>query len=428
MPTPVFCCGAECGLIATAHTAAGANSSDSHWDGFDANIAVDATVFAPGGSSMSWKFNPSAAARLLESKFPSLQNVVVVRFKVMYTTAPNAAGLIAWLDNSTSLIGIRYNTANSSFELYDKTSGNNAVGPVVSLNRWYTIEYVVNATTNPWTASWQVDGIPYGSISPARAGLGQDGVCFGNNISATYTCYFDDILVSNTAADYPLGTGVILPMRPNRDGVHSFTAGDFKYNNSTNVATNATDVYTYLDDLLDNTTDFIAQAVIRTTGYVEVGFAPLPQILSNGRRYTINGLEIVADFHASAGQTENFGMRITDQGTEATVFSLNLGSASSTNYRKFYVTSPTTGRPWNPAQLSGMMARFGFSSDASPIPFVDAVVLEVDLKPNLQVISAADLILFNSPRASKSPMVFPMFISPQSTPTKELKSIDGLLV
>lgn len=427
MPTPIFCCGAECGL--NTPTQAGTGNFNSHWSAIDSpNVTVDTTIFAPGGTR-SWKTTCSGNTRQLANNWASASAIGVMRFKVLFTQVPAVTTLIAWLDSSTSLFGLRYNTANGSMELYSKATGATAVGPPVVLNRWYLIDIKVNATANPWTSAWQVDGVPYGSISPANAAGTFTGHLFGNDISSTFNAiYYDDIVISNTEADYPFGNGYVLATRPNRDGSHSFTANDFKYNNTTGFSQTATDVYTYLDDLLDNTTDFIAQAVIRTTGYVEVGFAPLPQILINGCDFTVNGIEVVASFHASAGQAENFGMRLEDQGTEVILFSMDLASASLTNYRKHYAKSFATNNPWTPAQVSGIMARFGYSSDASPQPFVDAIVIEADLKPTLQIVSALDLILANSPRKSKSPMVFPLFISPQSAPTKELKSIDGLLV
>lgn len=402
MPTPIFICGAECGVGVggTANAMAGV-SGNGHWQTMDTGWTVDSTFFAPGGSKRSYKIVAAAASKQLARTFAVASNFGVVRFKVMWTTLPSTATLIAWFDGGTSLPGIRYNGGN--LELYQKATGSNAVGPAVVAGRWYTVEMKWDTSANPWLGSWQVDGVPYGNVSAASAAATRTGLLFGNDLSATQTMYVDDIVCSQTLADYPFGDGVVLGLSPVSDGLHSFTANDFKYNNTTAFAQTVTDVSTYVDETIDNVTDYITQAVIRSTGYVEVRFAGLPFLLPNGKSIAgINGLALVGGFHATTTSACTCSLRVVDGTTETAVFALlSPGLTTIVSYYKCYATSPTLSQPWTRLTVNGLLARFGFSTDVTPFPSCDALMLEVDCIPSLVVNAERQLVVASSEEVAK---------------------------
>ena len=384
MPTPVFVCGAECGVTGGGTTFAMAGTSaNGHWQTMDTGWTVDSSFFAPGGSTRSYKIATTTTAKQLARTFAAASNFAVARFKIMWTTLPSTATLVAWFDGGTSICGLRYNGGN--LEMYQKSTGTTQIGPAVVTGRWYTVEMKWDTSANPWLGSWQVDGVPYGNVSAAAVAATRTGFIVGNDLSATQTMYVDDMIVSQTLADYPIGDGVVLGLNPISDGLHSFTAGDFKYDSSggTNVLTTATDVYTHIDDTIDNTTDSIFQAVIRTTGYVEVRFKSLPWQLPDGRGIkAINGIAVVGGFHASASTACTCSLRIEDGATESAVFALlSPGATSIVNFYKMYATSPAASVPWQRGTLNGLLARFGYSSDVTPFPACDSLVIEADVAP-----------------------------------------------
>src|SRR5205814_310244 len=66
----------------------------------------------------------------------------------------------------------------------------------------------------------------------------------GTLSAATYTANYDDVVVSSAGADYPLGDGKVLILRPNAMGTNN-TATDFQNDDAT--AINSTS-YTRLDE------------------------------------------------------------------------------------------------------------------------------------------------------------------------------------
>src|SRR3990170_4548894 len=91
-----------------------------------------------------------------------------------------------------------------------------------------------------------------------RAGLQMRPRCVsGDNNSFTADFFHDDIVVSNTALDYPIGAGYVNHFVPTSDGSHNVAgAADFRRGDTTTDITNATtDAYQLVDDVpLDDVT------------------------------------------------------------------------------------------------------------------------------------------------------------------------------
>ena len=183
--------------------------------------------------------------------------------------------------------------------------------------------------------------------------------------------------------------GVVEGIHPNEDGTHSFTAGDFRYNAAgSNILTSATDVNTYVDDAaLTDVSDFIAQRVIRSTGYVEVGFGTAPF------SHAAQAVAIVSSWHASATGANTVGLKMNDGGSLQDMLDeagdgLADYSQTSVVFSEKILTAPPSGGTWTKAKLDAVLLRMGYATDVIGEPFWDGVMLEVAYAPAVGGVSA----------------------------------------
>jgi hypothetical protein len=391
MATTDFCCSAGCGIDAQ-----GQSTGVRHWavagTGTVEPDAQQAVVRTPG--RWAYRFNTVGAsgARRLQRDFAA-GTVQTARFALYFATLPNAdANLAQFAAAAGANPHLRYLTAGEelSVSLGDLTV---SVGRYsVTTGVWYIVEIEgdVASGTRAMVARVRQDGesdseVTSLSITAAIAASTLTTFKIGNAIDATANeadVYFTDIVHSSTDGDYPLGDGKGIALRPNADGTHNVGATtSFLYDNATELpSTTPTDTYTYVDDTLDNITDFMAAAGVNEEEFLEWELEDLPEADS------INGAEVVVAYHSSATTASNTStLRIVDSGTQDDVFTdLDASETSLTHYSKHYATAPSTDAAWTSTQLDDLLVRWGASwtaVDLDPVPFLDAVAVEVDYVP-----------------------------------------------
>ena len=109
-------------------------------------------------------------------------------------------------------------------------SASAATGPIAEAGRWYDIDVSCNATTGTRRLDWMVDGVPQPTITRAVATSSFNQFSVGNTLGGTtaYVANFDDVALSQTVADYPLGNLAIEPLAPRQSGTHN-TIASFGY-------------------------------------------------------------------------------------------------------------------------------------------------------------------------------------------------------
>jgi hypothetical protein len=231
--------------------------------------------------------------------------------------------------------------------------------------------------------TWAIDGVAQPSFSTGIALNTITGFRLGGNIETTllptYTAYITDFVLSVTNANYPLGNHEVLVMRPNADGTHSFTAGDFGFDDAgADVAVSATDVWTRLDDATIETigtTDSIRQKVANSVGYVEVGFEPAPRVLDAW------GVQVHSVYDASAAGANTCWLKYNDGGTILDVYSNGAAGGDFSNTTATFNSShqalAPSGGAWTQAKLNALLLRWGYSTDVLDIPIKHGVMIEV---------------------------------------------------
>jgi len=386
VPTPVFLCGAECqvpGIGASLPT-----GGLRHWGTFGASVTVQAGGGKTAGtwSAASYKFNPAAAATtsLIHTFAATIAapSVTVVRFRLMFDVLPDAIHAIVSDDIGKG--GIRYNPTGTKLEAWSAATASAFAGsfvPVVGV--WYRVECRITLDTT-FTTEWKIDGVDQTTATKTvQTAVANPKICFGHNggvggsASTTGTWYVDDICVSGTTGDYPLGGGIVVSLYPRADGAHSMTANDFQASgvNMTNSTTNGW--ASLLNPLSSSVaTSFIAQVVIRTTGYAEFLLAQLGPVMA------VNGLAVVSQHHGSTTGAHTQSLRMEDGATESAIMALVDYSDVTASYNyKAYATAPSTSGAWTQALVNALKFRFGYSDDVTGNPRMGALLLEVDLMP-----------------------------------------------
>jgi hypothetical protein len=118
---------------------------------------------------------------------------------------------------------------------------------------------------------------------------------------------------------------------------------------------------------MTSTADYVRQQVNGGTSYLEF-------TLENTGETCIRDVSAVLAYHSATNTTNNGKASVFDGGTESSIFSGDM-SNTAIQYKSAIVT-PTTA-PWSQAAVDGLDARVGFSTDVSPNPYWDAVILEV---------------------------------------------------
>lgn len=401
--TPVFCCGFECG----------ANNSgaalDTHW-GTNTALTFSTSIVRPGS------LRSSELTLVNTSSFPQPNGVlnfsstiVVARCYVYFQILPNTTTTV--FGTSVDRAGVWFKSSDN--KLYPGYTGAvlGSQGISIVTNRWYRLDIKVNSTSNPWTIDVMVDGIPLTQLTRATGTVNHTQIGYGCDVSTTCTLNCDDIIVSNTAADYPIGPGVIKAFVPTADGTHNVAgANDFERTlTGTDIINSTTDAYLLVDDLpiKSSVGDFINMAAPpNATDYVEVVFGPAPGVSTPVT--PPRAVQVMAGQHQAGTGLGNIEIRINDNGTTNTMYSATgvAGEVGQIRYKhKHYAVNIANGGPWTLASGAGnfnnLRARFGSPAalDVNPDQYFDGIMIEAEFEEPVRqdILSIQQAI----PRASR---------------------------
>jgi hypothetical protein len=219
---------------------------------------------------------------------------------------------------------------------------------------------------NPHSVNWRIDGDLQPATTYSEGGKNVTSLVFGTGSTVEFfTANYDDIYASQTVANYPLGDGKVLALRPNTMGT-SNGSGNFQDDDGT--AIDAT-TYTRVGEVpASSTSDYVKQTANSGTSYVEVGF-------ENPAEICIDGVGARIAFHSPSAAGNDGEVRVLDGTTSTVVYNGDMGQ-TSLGYARAVVTPAST---WSQSAVSGLVARLGYSGDTSPNPYFDSVLLEYDM-------------------------------------------------
>lgn len=373
-------CGAECGLVT-----AGVSSADSHWGDVTGTPAIETSVVYQGAAA--FRFDAAATNPRFDKTLPASQTIAYWRgyFRMTDVTPSTKVNLVVadgvatnhWVAITTGgLIEVTCHTGTPVTH----------TGVTLANDEWFGLELEFDFKQNPHALKWRVWSAASGWVdqTAAAGAFAADTVPnmqFGIRSGPTsgLSVYLSNIVVASgtTAGEHYGVSGTdryVGRLLPTADGTHSFTAGDFGYDAAGgDVATNATDVYTYIDDA-DQTSlaDFIRQKTSRSTAYLEVSFA------NPSASHVPIAVGVTSSHHADGTGANRQSIRVSDDDftSETQVWNANDVSNTTLTTRVSGLATKPSGGAWTNAALAAIKARFGYSDDVSAVPYWDSISLE----------------------------------------------------
>lgn len=370
-------CGFECRLLGAGSAT---TPDEDHWDGAGGTPTISTTTIRSGTAAL--RSNPTAGTAQLNKSI--VRRVVAGRIYLRVASLPliaeNTTILIA--TNVSGNLRVRLDGLGQLTVQVVGGTAQNVGSPLTADGLWHRIDWLFDSSTGTASAKATLDGGTEATSTNVQVAADMTVMRIGVFDTSTCDLFLDDLVMGDATTDYPFGEGSVERMKPTRDGTHSFTAGDFAYDTAgANVATNATDVWTKVDeDDLTSTADLIRQIVIRSTGYVEVGFGTPPQA------WDAQAVNVVSTWHSAGTGANTMGMKLNDGGTlknitdEAGDGLTDISQITLCSAEKVLTTAPSGG-VWTDTKLAAVLIRAGYSTDVNAIPYWDGVMLEVAYGP-----------------------------------------------
>ena len=365
-----LCCGAECGV-------SDASGVTRHLNFRGTSPTFDTTTVRTGLRALNCKATLGSSFAIT----PTVSSTLYVgRFYVRFVILPTLTCTIVE-GRGASNVGVYYKASDSKLYAGYGLSNLGATGVAVTTGVWYRVDFKFNVSTNPWTIDAMINGVAVGQITKAAAtgGISNLDLGIGELSTPTHEVLYDDLLLSATVADYPLGAGYVFSYIPNADGSHNVAgANDFeKTLTGTDITNATTDAYQLVDDrpLPASSVDFInGIAPPNDTDYVEIAY-------ENSQEARAPRLVDAMFIHHDAGGagTNDFTVTLRDSvgGTSQDIFTgaTNVGATISAR-RQFFQDIPGGGT-WTLGAFNALRSRF-LVTDASPDVYLDALMLEAE--------------------------------------------------
>jgi hypothetical protein len=382
VPTPIWLTGAEHGVAST--------SGGGLFNTLTNAPTIDGTIKRTGNYSIRF-YKTSSSTCSFTKTIAGSPTVVVGRYYIYFTTFPAAVTTMTWTAvNSGGACGIRFNNTTKKLNARFLTIGDgNAANLALSTGTWYRVDFKFDVSANPSLIDFSVapdggDAVAATQSSTAQAATHFDSFSIGAVDAGTYDFYADDIFLSATALDYPIGAGAVIGLSPSGAGTSS-PGTNIKDDGGTLVddATNPANIE--LDDVpLNGTTDYIQQDGGTDAIYAEVAFADTTQA-------TINGAMAIVAYQSATATANAASSKIVDE--DATITAIYTGDMSETSqfYKSVIIPKPAGG--WDMGAVNALKGRVGYASDYNPIPYWHALMVEVDYSPTIVTTYTNDLYM-----------------------------------
>jgi hypothetical protein len=318
---------------------------------------------APAGASayMTW-FHP-----------PTLPTSTTIRFAVRFETLPaaNVQEVFAVRSAGTPAAILRFVKATNSFTfaLVGNTTTTSASSTTIAAGQWYVIDVKWDVSTATHQLAWRLNGAAQPSASVASSAMNVYETHFGSKTTDTYTAYYDDVMITGSGTQYPLGDGKVYGLRPSGMGNMAPAGSNFTVDGG--AALSSTSWQRVDDDPMTTFTDYIAQSTINNTSYAELAFADTTETC-------IRAASGYITWHTLASRTSNAKFLVYDGATASTIRDGDFNHTTGRDVSK--PITPAAG--WSATALNGLVGRFGYWSggaSGSPSPLLDAAVIEYEV-------------------------------------------------
>lgn len=370
VPTLIHIDGFEYGIspFVAAHSAGGALGTTVSSTG----ITCDSSVKRSGAYSLKITSDGATVIRLLRALTST--DTLVGSF-YFYATAVPTADTVFFIGNAATP-QFRLNTTGTVSALFTSGTAVTTAGTYTD-STWHRIDFKFVGSANPLTLDWQIDGSAQTQAVRTIAAVNLTGFNLGSSGSAANgVVWLDDLVLSATAADYPIGVHTVLAVVPTSDGTHNSGTNTIEDNAGTDIASpNAFPILATFPP--QPNVVYIRQSTISTTAYAEVNFANHDATMTtlwDAQAYV---------FYQSSTNAVNEGATVVSYDGFTTPLEVYGTASARTNYQTSATTTSASKvanasssqgvitRPagtWDTTSFDALQARVGYSNDVTGNP------------------------------------------------------------
>lgn len=170
---------------------------------------AEAVIFDTGSGPYSMRADASSTATFVNKSVSGTMLVGQLRFYVPSSVSAGYNFRLVQAFGSVATLYFRVNMNGGTPFAYTVSNdgtdkGTQATG-TITLDAWHRITFRANVAANPWVIDWQFDGVAQTQSTPAISADSFIGFDLGNmDAAAGLLAYFDDWVIANNTADYPL--------------------------------------------------------------------------------------------------------------------------------------------------------------------------------------------------------------------------------
>jgi hypothetical protein len=333
------------------------------------NIAVQSTTKRSGAYALRIYPGSSTACYITRNVSSS---VLVGRIYVRWEDLPTVNHIIVRGMTASQVCYIYYDYNSGNPRLYALVNGStpqySATG-ILAADTWFRIDFRFDASTGTTTIDWQIEGSPQTQATRTVAANTFSIFNIGMTTASVADFCVDDVFLSATSGDYPIGEGSVVGLSPSGAGTSS--PGSNIKDDAGNVVNDSTNpANAELDDVpLDGATDYIQQDGGASSIYAEA-------TLADTTKGTINGAIGIIAYQSSSATANSASTRVLDEDSAEQVIYTGDMSETSQFYKSAVIPAPAGG--WDQAAVNALRVRVGFATDYDGIPRWHGFMVEVD--------------------------------------------------
>lgn len=322
----------------------------------------------------SLQINPSSATEYIRLSIAASNRVLVGRVYIKFVTLPTDRRVVDIYPGFTSArIGPDTN-GKWAAQIGGGTTVTDTVGP--SAGTWYRVDFKVDTSNNPVTLDWKIDGTTKTQASASVAAADIQTLYLGQQAASTCEYYLDDLVLSYTSGDYPIGAGGTQALAPASDGTHNAGTNIMEDNAGNDINGTTVTAYNKINSVPPNSTAYILQNGNGTANYAEVLFGNI-SATHNG----IIGAQAILAYTSATTTGNNGGCIVSkdDFSTSTTVWGAAgaLADYSDGATNNLYYKSAIVAGVTDDTTVNALEARVGYSGDAAPDPYWIDLLIEV---------------------------------------------------
>ena len=373
--TPYWFTGLEYGMLKATSLSGNTNPGPGLFTAApSANVTVDNSVVRTGAYSMHINDNSNQAVNAQVQIWPAAGQLVL-RFGIRLVSLPssNEDDMVEFMPSTGHFLRFGYDQGTGHFMFgYDTFTAQEATNITVAAGTWYLIDLRADMTGATSTADWQVNGSAQAQATAGQSATTFLNVFWGGNSkgSEQFNINFDDMMISTTAGDYPLGDGGSRALVP--AGVTAINDSGGNLKNDDGTAVSGTSWQRLDENPPTSTLDYVKQVGGDTSAYLALGFT---QTTQTGCVFGVSGLMAG---RSSSNQSDSAKTALWEGGTERVIYSGDMKGTT----QKWWSTgiTPASGG-WTTTKINGLTARLGYYNGVGAQPYWDALVVEYDGGP-----------------------------------------------